>query len=656
MLEEAQSDVLLLLDCCNAGIANTDEGRGVTELISACAYNSKANGVGYYSFTQALVLELKALALRSCFSVGDLFSKVYRRSQSRIPDDEFGAERHPAPIHLVLTSDGPYRRSIQLSPRASPRPDDRDSTHVSGTASLPGPALSSDRNPQEGQKVPRLALAIRLRDNIRLRELSIDLFTEWLRSIPIVAEQVRVEAGFESFSTLLIVSIPLSLSGYLPWNSSVVSLGPITSSNLMLTAPFHSNRTPVADKGEVPSAVGRSRGDESPAPPQYMSSTSESTAEPFAASISSAVGDLMEIDNTSGDTQKTPASTSLSLTWKASAHTGDLQRSTSSSSVPKDQVESLFPELGSLQTAGESIETVPKLNTPGDLPPSELLTLVGLDLDQITLPRPDVATENSLASSFAPLEPMEGFRPPLSFLFIVNELPANDDVKSVGSISPRKVHGHYQPLDPAQNSFTQVPGHVYRWRDGTISAATPYNWVEKQMGDPPYANGTIYSNPEPGVVVWPTYYRAATVRYTNHLDKFITTRGDVTTRDTTRSDLRPDDYWQPLSFRYENNISYVDHSGDQQYLAVRQARWVEQLLPNTYASPTKDDNVNGGLAGLLPILIALVAFSCRNRSELYQVLFNHRAWRGDQWVPHKKATGRKCYDSLREEIPSTNKS
>src|SRR3954470_24394412 len=64
VLEESQSDVLILLDCCNAGTANTNEGEGVTELISACAFNSRTNGVGPYSFTNALVIELQDLSRR----------------------------------------------------------------------------------------------------------------------------------------------------------------------------------------------------------------------------------------------------------------------------------------------------------------------------------------------------------------------------------------------------------------------------------------------------------------------------------------------------------------------------------------------------------------------------------------------------------------
>ncbi|KAE9379701.1 hypothetical protein N431DRAFT_553822 [Stipitochalara longipes BDJ] len=70
VLEEAPCDVLILLDCCASGVANTCEGNGVNEVISACAYNAIANGVGPYSFTSALVIELRRLSKKAVFSVG----------------------------------------------------------------------------------------------------------------------------------------------------------------------------------------------------------------------------------------------------------------------------------------------------------------------------------------------------------------------------------------------------------------------------------------------------------------------------------------------------------------------------------------------------------------------------------------------------------
>jgi len=226
--------VFLLLDCCNAGTANTNEGEGLTELISACAYNSKANGVGPYSFTHALVIELKELAKRPSFSVGELYGNIFCRIQARMPED--GTERHPAPVHLVLTNDTHYQQSIRISSRWN---ENRDTTISFPNTDAPNADTDSqDSSSQDstGVKVPRLAFAIRLRDNFSASELSAELFTEWLRTMPTIAAEVKVEAGFDSFSTLVIVSIPIYLSAYLPCDPAIISLGPVTSPNRVETS------------------------------------------------------------------------------------------------------------------------------------------------------------------------------------------------------------------------------------------------------------------------------------------------------------------------------------------------------------------------------------------------------------------------------------
>ena len=103
------------------------------------------------------------------------------------------------------------------------------------------------------------------------------------------------------------------------------------------------------------------------------------------------------------------------------------------------------------------------------------------------------------------------------------------------------------------------------------------------------------------------------------------------------------DWWQPLSFFHDHDISYVDHAGDQEYLAVRNAVWIEQLLPRVYRRHSQGGPAHGGLAGLLPIIIALVAFSCTNITELYGILVQDRAWSGHRWRPHDRQSGRKQY-------------
>ncbi|KAN0099623.1 hypothetical protein V8E51_013398 [Hyaloscypha variabilis] len=232
--------------------------------------------------------------------------------------------------------------------------------------------------------------------------------------------------------------------------------------------------------------------------------------------------------------------------------------------------------------------------------------------------------------------------PTTSFLFIVNELPTNDNPETPGSIPARYVNQRWHPPNTIRGFFAQVPGHVYRWNNGIVSLADGYNWTARPVqghGGAPLANGTICRLDSYGQTIWPEYFRAATVFYCNHFDNFFTTRGDAGTREMAAS-ADAGDWWQPLSFFHDHDISYVDHAGDQEFLAVRTATWIEQLLPRVYRRHQHGGPAHGGLAGLLPIIIALVAFSCTNITELYRVLIDDRSWSGHRWRPHERESGR----------------
>ena len=258
-MEQASSDVLILLDCCYAGTANASDGNGVTELISACPFNAAANPVGSFSFTKQLVIELRDLSKRPSFTVAELYRNIFCRIQGRIPEDP--CERHPAPIHFALTQDDPhFPRSIQLSVRPEHINKRNAARNLASEPLITGRGSavsilrdgepisdpSSDSFPEAflatstsnlSEKVPRILLAIRLHETFRPGELSHNLFKEWLRMMPAVAEEVKVEAGFGSYSSILIVSIPMTVSLYLPEDPAIIRIGPITSSNIIGQAP-----------------------------------------------------------------------------------------------------------------------------------------------------------------------------------------------------------------------------------------------------------------------------------------------------------------------------------------------------------------------------------------------------------------------------------
>ncbi|TVY52233.1 hypothetical protein LCER1_G006838, partial [Lachnellula cervina] len=240
---------------------------------------------------------------------------------------------------------------------------------------------------------------------------------------------------------------------------------------------------------------------------------------------------------------------------------------------------------------------------------------------------------NSSSTAAAPVPTW----PPVSFLFIVNELPTNDDQEAPGSVETQFANGRWRPPVEMAGYFPQTPGSVYRWFNGVVSLAEGYQWVARPIGNPVSAHGTIVAN-RPQPQMWPNFYRAATVFFCNRFDQFFTARGDASTRDMRAEG--PEDGWHPLAFQHENGISRADHAGSHEHLAVRSASWINQLLPNAYRRESSHGSNQGGLGGLLPIVIALIAFSCNGRDDLYRVLLHDRAWVGNTWTPHARATGR----------------
>ncbi len=273
-LEESRSDVLILLDCCSSGICTADEGNGVTELIAACAYNALANPVGPYSFTYALNAKLRLLAQRPDFTIGVLYNAIFTEVQSQRHLDP---RYKKAPVHLVLSQNQNMPRSIRLSKRLPPReksgagqisktchsqpniPNNATKEHLAALVESPTPStetstsglspsssVTSLTSMNEVQQYPRLLFSIRIDEDVKTKDLSTELFADWLRDLPVAASLVRVEAGFASDSTLMMISMPVAMLGYLPSNPAITLLGTIRSQNLLTTTDAKSSaKVPV---------------------------------------------------------------------------------------------------------------------------------------------------------------------------------------------------------------------------------------------------------------------------------------------------------------------------------------------------------------------------------------------------------------------------
>lgn len=225
--------------------------------------------------------------------------------------------------------------------------------------------------------------------------------------------------------------------------------------------------------------------------------------------------------------------------------------------------------------------------------------------------------------------------PGLSFIFIVNEVVANDDPDTHGVLPRTENGGRWAPPIYAQGFYRQTEGKVYRWKNGDVTRLENYRWHAM------YIEPTETDEAANGVVMDPyarplTRYRSATVFYANPFTKFRSAPGDATARNL----YDQGEIWHNLRFHHTGpNISLVDHAGEEDYLIGNNTRcsWHKQLVPQAYECQENNEE-SGGLAGLLPILIALVAFSCKT-SELDDVLRRGRSWRNRNWVRHSYSNG-----------------
>ncbi|THV48181.1 hypothetical protein BGAL_0263g00110 [Botrytis galanthina] len=116
LLEESNSDVLLLYDTChsaNTAISLNPPAGSVTELIAACGFETTTSG-GKNSFTSAIVRELSSAATQGAVSVSELYNRVLTRKRNS-PN----RKRHATPVRCTLASDDD-RTSIILEPLLPP--------------------------------------------------------------------------------------------------------------------------------------------------------------------------------------------------------------------------------------------------------------------------------------------------------------------------------------------------------------------------------------------------------------------------------------------------------------------------------------------------------------------------------------------------------
>lgn len=251
LFAEAQSDVLILLDACAAASATTKSLRGSMEAIMACGFESKAPPPGEHSFTNTLINVLDEWIDRRTFSASCLHAEIL--SQLKLKENKKGREGKKfewcvTPIHINCTQD-PKAPSIELCRRnVLPRPisstSESEESHSADAMDLdfddplssPLSSLSS-RAPSGEYHTPHVIISVALEDN--QPNLDVKETARWLASIPFLAKWAKVEGVFKSYSTLLLLSVPVPVWNMLPDHPACSFVGFATSPNLVTNLSTH---------------------------------------------------------------------------------------------------------------------------------------------------------------------------------------------------------------------------------------------------------------------------------------------------------------------------------------------------------------------------------------------------------------------------------
>jgi len=261
VFEEAHADALLLYDSCHsAHPAINSSGHGVTEVIAAAGFELQAPTVGRDSFTHALIQALTQACRGTPFSATKLHEMALRWLKCRTRDhlrDQHGdiwtdpsgrpaLQRTPTstPVHCFLTEERPHR-GIMLAPlplRPSETRASIHSTSSSDASTLPlNSQTSSDSHVSSTTDLSddlmsgttNILLSVRLENDYFQDDNAGNVWTwrEWIRNIPPGARAVKVEAIYQSASTLVLVSMPIAFWDALPDNPAYSFVGFVTSEN-----------------------------------------------------------------------------------------------------------------------------------------------------------------------------------------------------------------------------------------------------------------------------------------------------------------------------------------------------------------------------------------------------------------------------------------
>lgn len=230
LLDEAQSDMLLLFDSCAVRDAPIAGGLGVKQVIAAYSPDQSSLDPGPRSFTAVLVDALNKLHTGHPFTTQRLYQEVAAlKHQDAAPHPKLNGANGATPATRIphfFTLAAAANQTIKLTPLDPSQPAE---TKVSPSGRDDAPIGPADVNHLIFQEPRVLACTTFVGD----ASPDMTSFNQWLHSSSPIASLIAVEGMFLGPPTMLMISMPHSIWNIVQHDKVCCFLGHIKSNNLI---------------------------------------------------------------------------------------------------------------------------------------------------------------------------------------------------------------------------------------------------------------------------------------------------------------------------------------------------------------------------------------------------------------------------------------
>lgn len=236
LFEDAQSDILLLLDTCAVHDSPVAGSHGTKQAIAAYSPGQRDSEYTSRSFTAYLAESLYNLSSGRSFTVQRLYEEIMRQRQHDIsskPVNGGGPKLHPPErIPTIFTLTPGKTNTITLSPL---RPgatggEEHHANETNGQSSHQDLPFGSGPVPDLTFDEARVLVCTTF-----VGEASPDMvfYNQWLQNTPAIASKITMEGMFLGPPTMLLVSMPLPVWNVVQHDKVCCFLGYVNSHNMI---------------------------------------------------------------------------------------------------------------------------------------------------------------------------------------------------------------------------------------------------------------------------------------------------------------------------------------------------------------------------------------------------------------------------------------